>query len=101
VGALETRVGRLERSGPTGGWRATAILLSRRPRFLDEGTPEEHALVVQAATRLLRERGLDPQTVTARELGGFLKAASMDVRAVVVRGMMIIRQWRQQDNEGA
>jgi len=91
MGALETRVGRLERSGPTGGWRETAILLARRPRFLDEGTPEEHVLVVQAATRLLHERGLDPETVTADALARFMGSASADVRAVIVQTLRIRR----------
>lgn len=97
MGALETRVGRLERSGPTGGWRATAILLARRPRFLDEGTPEEHALVVQAATRLLHKRGLDLETVTADALARFMDSASADVRAVIVQTFRIIRRSRQDE----
>ncbi len=101
MGVLENRIGKLERSGPTGGWRGRAVILARRPRFVEEATEEERLLVARAAARLLRERGLDPQTVTARDLDSFLTAASTDVRAVVVRAIRIVRQWRQQHNEGA
>lgn len=101
MGVLENRIGKLERSGPTGGWRGQAVILARRPRFVEEATEEERLLVARAAARLLRERGLDPQTVTARELDSFLGSASPDVRAVVLRAVRIVHQSRQQHNESA